>query len=418
MTLPRVLVGADGTPMTLDRHRDQHGDLPPSGSRLVDEIAAAGLRGRGGAAFPLSRKLDAVRRGRRTPVVVVNGCEGEPMSSKDRLLLSALPHLVLDGAIAVARAIGADEVIVAVDELNPRAQDTVAWALRQRPEIRRGRLRADVAAIPGGYVSGQESALVQWLNQGPAKPTPPTPRVTERGISRRPTLVSNAETLAHVALIARHGAQWFREVGTHEDPGSTLVTLSGAVERPGVYEVSHGATVSSLVTAAGGLTERSRAFLVGGYSGAWLDMSQARQARLSRAGLAPFSTRLGAGIVVALPERSCPVAEATRVAGWLADHSSGQCGPCVNGLTAIADALAGVRRGDGGPAGLPWIARWCQQVTGRGACAHPDGAAGFVSSALRVFADELTDHAQHGPCDACHAPPVLAIPPTLATAAH
>ena len=92
--------------MNLERHRDLHGDLPSSGSRLVEEIAAAGLRGRGGAAFPLSLKLDAVRRGRRTPVVVVNACEGEPMSTKDRLLLSSLPHLVLDGAIAVARAIG------------------------------------------------------------------------------------------------------------------------------------------------------------------------------------------------------------------------------------------------------------------------------------------------------------------------
>ena len=418
MTLPRLLSGAEGTPMGLERHRDQHGDLPSSGSRLVEEIAAAGLRGRGGAAFPLSLKLDAVRRGRRTPVVIVNACEGEPMSTKDRLLLSSVPHLVLDGAIAVARAIGADEVLVAIDDLNPRAQDIVAWALTQRPEVRRGRLCVEVVAIPGGYVSGQESAIVQWLNQGVAKPTSPTPRVTERGIRRRPTLVSNAETLAHVALIARRGARWFREVGTHEDPGSALVTISGAVERPGVYEMSHGATLGSLVTAAGGLSERSSAFLVGGYSGAWLDMSQARQARLSRAGLAPFSARLGPGIVVALPERSCAVAEATRVAGWLADHSAGQCGPCVNGLAAIADALAAVCRGDGGPAGLAWIARWCDQVTGRGACAHPDGAAGFVSSALSVFAEEFADHAQHGPCDACHASPILATPPTVAMATH
>jgi NADH:ubiquinone oxidoreductase subunit F (NADH-binding) len=403
--------------MTLERHRHQHGDLPSSGSRLVDEIAAAGLRGRGGAAFPLSLKLDAVRRGRRAPVVVVNACEGEPMSTKDRLLLCALPHLVLDGAIAVARAIGADEVIVAVDERNPRAQDTVALALTQRPELRRGRLRADVAALPAGYLSGQESALVQWINDGVAKPAAATPRVTERGVRRRPTLVSNAETLAHVALIARHGARWFREIGTHEDPGSALVTVSGAVARPGVYEVSHGSTLGSLVSAAGGLSERTRAFLVGGYSGGWIDMAQARQARLSRAGLASFGARLGPGIVVALPERGCPVAEVTRVAGWLADHSAGQCGPCVNGLAAIADALDAVCHGDGGAARLPWIARWCQQVTGRGACAHPDGTAGFVSSAMRVFADELADHAQHGVCDACAAQPVLPTPWPLAAAA-
>jgi NADH:ubiquinone oxidoreductase subunit F (NADH-binding) len=417
MTLPRLLDGANVAPMTLERHRDHRGDLPRTHSRLADEIAGAGLRGRGGAGFPLSLKLDAVRRGRRPPVVVVNGCEGEPMSTKDRLLLCSLPHLVLDGAFAIARAIDSREVIVAVDELNPRAHDTIAWALAQRPELRRGRLRAKVVAVPGGYVSGQESAVVQWLNNGVAKPLAGTPRVSERGVNRRPTLVSNAETLAHVALIARHGARWFREVGTHEDPGSALVTVSGAVTRPGVYEVAHGSALGSVVAAAGGLSEPTRAFLVGGYAGGWLDMSQARQARLSRAGLAPFGVRLGAGVVVALPERSCPVAETTRVAGWLADHSAGQCGPCVNGLAAIADALAAVCQGHGGP-GLPWITRWCDQVAGRGACAHPDGAAGFVSSAVRVFADGLADHAQHGLCDACNAPPVLATPPSLAVALH
>lgn len=418
MTLPRLVSGAEGRPMTLERHREQHGNLPSSSSRLVEEIAGAGLRGRGGAAFPLSLKLDAVRRHRRTPIVVVNACEGEPMSDKDRFLLCALPHLVLDGAIAVALSIGANEVIVAVDELNPRAQDTVEWALAQRPEVRRGRLRADVTALPSGYVSGQESALVEWINHGVAKPTAPIPRVTERGIGRRPTLVSNGETLAHVALIARHGAAWFREVGTHEDPGSALVTVSGAVAAPGVYEVSHGSTLGSVVSAAGGLSERTRAFLVGGYAGAWLDMTQARQARLSRAGLSPFGARLGPGVVVALPQRNCPVAETARVAGWLADHSAGQCGPCVNGLAAIADALAAVCHGDEGAAGLPRIARWCQQVTGRGACAHPDGAALFVSSALRVFAQELAEHARHGPCEACHTPPILATPTTFATAPH
>jgi NADH:ubiquinone oxidoreductase subunit F (NADH-binding) len=338
------------------------------------------------------------------------------MSTKDRLLLCSVPHLVIDGALAIAHAVDADHVIVAIDDLNPRAGDTVAWALAQRPELRRGRLSAEVVTVPGGYVSGQESAVVRWINEGVAKPGATTPRVTERGIGRRPTLVSNAETLAHVALIARHGARWFREVGTREDPGSALVTVSGAVVAPGVYEASHGSTLGSLVTAAGGLSERTRAFLVGGYAGAWLDMLQARQARLSRDHLARFGARLGAGIVVALPERSCPVAETTRVAGWLADHSAGQCGPCVNGLAAIADALAGVCHGDGGP-GLPWILRWCDQVSGRGACAHPDGAAGFVSSAVRVFANELADHAQHGLCDACSASPVLVTPAPI-TAAH
>ena len=143
--------------------------------------------------------------------------------------------------------------------------------------------------------------------------------------------------------------------------------------------------------------------------------TEARRARLSRATLAPFGVRLGPGIVVALPERCCPVAEITRVAGWLSHQSAGQCGPCVSGLGAIADGLAAICHGQRGP-GVAQIARWCEQVEGRGACAHPDGAASFVSSAVRVFADELADHARHGLCDACHATPLLPTPRPRAAA--
>jgi NADH:ubiquinone oxidoreductase subunit F (NADH-binding) len=409
VTLPRLLAGVAGAPMTFERHCLTHGELPPAPA-LASEIAGAGLRGRGGAAFPLSVKLDAVRRSRRPPVLVVNGCEGEPMSSKDRLLLCSLPHLVLDGAFATARVIGAQEIVVAVDELNVRAVDTVQWALAERPELRRDRLRADVLPVPGGYVSGQESAIVRWCNEGLAAPTAPLPRVTDRGIGRRATLVSNAETLAHVALIARHGARWFREAGTREDPGSALVTVGGAVRRPGVYEIEHGDTLASLVGAAGGLSEPARAFLVGGYAGGWIDAADAHDVRLARAELGVWGAHLGAGVVIVLAERNCPVAETARVARWLADQSSGQCGPCVNGLAAIAEELAAVCRGAAAPTGLATIARWCEQVVGRGACAHPDGAASFVSTAARVFAAELADHAEYGLCEACDAGPVLITP--------
>ena len=117
-----------------------------------------------------------------------------------------------------------------------RTGESVRAALAERPQLTRTGVGAQIVWVPGGYVSGQETALVRWCNSGVAKPLPATPRVTERGVGRRPTLVSNVETLAHVALIARHGADWFRALGTDDDPGSTLITLSGAVDRPGVYE--------------------------------------------------------------------------------------------------------------------------------------------------------------------------------------
>lgn len=416
MTLPRLLAGVDRAPITYDRHVRVHGDPAAVGGTLATTIEQSGLRGRGGGGFPLAIKLAAVRRARGTPIVIVNGCEGEPMSAKDRLLLSATPHLVLDGAFAVARAIGAAEIIVALDEIDVRTGETLQAALAERPELTRNGVVAQIAWVPGGYVSGQESALVRWCNTGVAKPLPATARVTERGVGRRPTLVSNAETLAHVALIARHGADWFRALGTDDDPGSTLITLSGAVDRPGVYETEPGTSLASLLNAAGGLAEPARAFLIGGYAGGWIDAAAMGTVRLTRRDLQRAGARLGSGVVVALPHSACPVAEVAEVAGWLADQSSGQCGPCVHGLAAVADELDRMCRGSAEPDSVERVTRWCELSAGRGACAHPDGTAGFVTSALSVFAEEFLDHAQHGPCDACDHSPVLSTPVQATTA--
>ena len=168
----------------------------------------------------------AARRGRRA--IVVNGAEGEPLSAKDRTLLELAPHLVLDGALLAAEAVGAREIVARDEALR------LGGARRGEPgaggTARRGLgARADV---PDAYLAGEETALIRCLNGGPMKPTVTPPRPDQRGLGRRPTLVSNAETLAHVALIARHGARWFRELGTADHPGSALVTVGGAVERP------------------------------------------------------------------------------------------------------------------------------------------------------------------------------------------
>lgn len=162
--------------------------------------------------------------------------------------------------------------------------------------------------------------------------------------------------------------------------------------------------------AAGGLSEPVRAFLFGGYAGTWIDAAGAAPVKLARGGLSPLGASLGAGVIVALPRSACPVAEVTRVAGWMSDQSASQCGPCVNGLASIADTLADLAEGRGGRDAFTDILRWSDLVIGRGACAHPDGAAAFVTSALRVFSTEFDDHALNGPCDACARRPVLITP--------
>jgi NADH:ubiquinone oxidoreductase subunit F (NADH-binding) len=429
--LPRLLAGipARGS-LSFAEHLDLHGELPPfegrrrrGASGLIDEVEAAGLCGRGGAGFPTATKLRAVAGASRSPlggrpIVVVNAAEGEPASAKDRTLLASLPHLVLDGAQLAAAAIGAQEIVLGVCESATGALDATAHAIGERGQSRRrsgGGGRFEVLAVPNRYVAGQESALVNFLGGGPALPTFTPPRPFERGVRGRPTLVGNVETLAHLALIARHGAEWFRELGIPEQPGSALVTLSGPVPRPGVYEIEHGSPLSALIDAAGGLTAQLRAVLLGGYSGAWVDARSAGSAAgvaLSDRHLAPHGATLGAGVVVLLSTEACPVAELARVTRWLAAQSARQCGPCVNGLDAIASTVERLvlgDPGDGRPA-IPRLASLAGLVDRRGACSHPDGAARLLASALEVFSEEIADHARHGPCAACGRPSELPRP--------
>ncbi|MFZ0043302.1 MAG: NADH-ubiquinone oxidoreductase-F iron-sulfur binding region domain-containing protein [Solirubrobacteraceae bacterium] len=412
MSLPRVLFGLEGDAMSFDQHHRVHGDLPGAVDRypaLIGEITRAVLRGRGGGGFPLGRKLETVLRGGGDPVVVVNACEGEPMSVKDQMLLRSLPHLVLDGALCCARAVRSRKIVVAVDQTSVLGADAIDQAIEDRDDIGSGGIGIEIVDIPPGYVSGQETSIVSFLNGGPATPTYP-PRIFERGVDRHPTLVANPETLANAALIARRGAKWFRQVGTPEEPGSVLVTLAGAVRQPGVYEIEYGSAMRTLLTAAGNSSEPVRAFLIGGYAGTWVDAPSGEQVRLSRAGLKRIGGSMGAGVIVAFPESACPVAEVTRVMDWMADQSAGQCGPCVHGLGSIAQTLDEVAVGAGVRDAAFNVRRWASQLPGRGACAHPDGAARFVSSAMSVFAEEFDDHARHGPCDACAGRPVLATP--------
>jgi NADH:ubiquinone oxidoreductase subunit F (NADH-binding) len=417
-SLPRVLAGLSShDPMSLEQHLAVHGEVVLGRGHgtpdLIDELERAGLRGHGGAAFPLARKMRAVAGSRRRPVVVVNGAEGEPASGKDRILLQMLPHLLIDGALLAAAALGAREVIIAVCQSEPDGLHSVARAIaeRRRHPVGRRAPELTLVPVPAGYVAGQESALVSHLNGGPAKPTFTPPLPFEQGVRRRPTLVANAETLAHVALIARHGAAWFRELGTGPQPGSALVTISGAIARPGVYEIEYGASLSSLIAAGGGTTGRVRAALLGGYAGAWVGAERLEELFLSEEQLAPHGATLGAGIIVLLSEIACPVAETVRVARWLAGQSARQCGPCLFGLDALAEALEAVaegRLGDGDArARISALGRLTRR---RGACAHPDGAVRFIASAVRTFADEFADHALHGACDGCERPGRLPLP--------
>jgi NADH:ubiquinone oxidoreductase subunit F (NADH-binding) len=375
----------------LSAHDRLHGPLPWAGGPgpLAQLLSEAGLTGRGGAGFPSVRKLTAVAAGKRA-VVVANGAEGEPLSSKDRMLLMTSPHLVLDGLQLVAEATSAAEAYVFVPA---DLGEYIRSVLAQREGT--DRLAVSVHAAPDRFISGEESAVVSALSGGPAIPLD-TPRlIVNAGLRGRPTLVHNVETLAQLALAARHGAAWFREVGTAEEPGSFLTTISGGVHRPGVYELGYGTPLGDVLEVAGGPSVSLQAVLIGGYHGAWVPWPVAAEVPVSRAGLARFGASPGAGVIAALPSSTCGLSQTARIVNYLAEQSAGQCGPCLNGLPRLAEsfeALVGQPGQRSLIGALAEVRRLAGLVDGRGACKHPDGTVRLVRSALTVFAYDIEAH--------------------------
>ncbi|HEX3826291.1 MAG TPA: NADH-ubiquinone oxidoreductase-F iron-sulfur binding region domain-containing protein [Sporichthyaceae bacterium] len=393
-------------------HLDRHGPVQlPSGrdqrDKLIAEVEAAGLRGRGGAGFPTAVKLRAVDSGRGRAVVLANGCEGEPASGKDAALLALEPHLVIDGAELVAAAVGANRIHLCVHR-GSAAAATLRAALHDR---RSAGPQIQVTEVPGRYVAGEESALVRFINTGEARPTAKPPRPFERGVEDRPTLIDNVETLAHLALIARHGAPWFRGVGTSDSPGTALVTLGGAVARPGVYEAELGTAVGDVLGLGGGSIAGMQAVLVGGYAGAWLALPDAGSVPFTHEGLRAAGGTVGVAALIALPVGGCGVAETALILRYLAGESARQCGPCMFGLPAIAADFVELARGSARGETLGRLRSRLGVIPGRGACAHPDGAARLGASALRVFAEDVHAHASGQPCTWSTQSSVVAPPP-------
>ena len=381
--------------------------MPYRGRRgaLIGDVEASGLTGRGGAAFPAHRKLAIVAAARGPRVVVANGAESEPASRKDETLIRAAPHLILDGLQLAAEAVGASEAYLC---LHQGAAGGIGRALRERAASGQDLIGVALADTPPRFLAGQESAVVSRLGGGPAIPAFTPPRVTERGLGGRPTLVQNVETLAHLALIARYGPRWFRALGTPAEPGSMLATCYPASGGCRVIEAAIGTPPARLL----GPGDQAQAWLIGGYHGSWA--APDTLLTLDDSSLRGVGAAVGAGVLAALPADRCGAAETARVAGYLAAESAGQCGPCLNGLPRIAAALAelcGPRprrdaRGD--------VERWAALVSRRGACSHPDGTARFVRSALRVFEPEFRLH-ERGRCSAANRRPFLPLPNGIPT---
>lgn len=410
-SVPRLLAGvrAHRGRMDLGSHLGWYGSIPRLHSgALIDAVERARLAGRGGAGFPTARKLQSVARTHRAGPVVVNAMEGEPHSRKDGHLLSLAPHLVLDGAVLAAREVGAASIVVAVARDRTQALVSVQQAVAER------RRRADpveiqVEAGPQRYVGGEETALVHWLNGGPIRPTSTPPRPFERGVGGRPTLILNAETAAHVALIARYGDAWFRSVGTAQAAGTALVTVGGDVVRSGVAEVAMGTPLRAIVEACEP-RGKPAAVLAGGYFGGWMPWDVAATLAADPEALRQAGAGWGPGVLVVAADDVCVVAETARILRYLAAESAGQCGPCLHGVSAVADDFAALCSGRDGGLVLERLRRRIGLIDGRGACALPDGVRLLAASVLNGFGEHVRQHLLRGACPgsralAIHLPP-------------
>ena len=326
--------------------------------------------------------------------------------------MQTLPHLVLDGAQLAAQAVGADELVVCVCETAQASVEASTHAISERRGMPLDSARMHLTAVPGHYIAGQEAALVNHLNGGPAIPTFTPPMVFEQGVRRRPTLGGQRRDARPRRADRPSRPGVVSPAGYPFQPGSALVTLSGALAHPGVYEIEHGASLQSLIDAAGGMLANPRALLVGGYGGSWIGGEFLHGVALSDEHLAPHGASLGAGVVLLLSEDACPVAETARVARWMAGQSAGQCGPCVDGLGAIAASVAELAGGHAQGNTTRASSAWPRSFTVAALADIPTGQPGSSTSALDAFGPEFADHARHGPCEGAPVPESCRCPST------
>lgn len=392
----RLLAGSAGRDghESLADHQKRLGRRPLGSAELIEVLKESGLRGRGGAWFPTWRKWAGVAAASNgDAMIAVNGSEGEPLSSKDRVLLSSRPHLVLDGAALAAESLNAAGVVIYLSRGSRASELAIERAINERRQAGTVDPPLQIVKTAHRYIAGESSAVINRASGGPSKPRFSLVRSAEKGIDDRPTLVQNAETLAHVAMIARFGAAWFRKLGTAASPGSTLMTLCGNVRKPGVYEVNLGAGLPEVLRAVGGTPTPPSGALLGGYFGSWISASSLGGVSLDVDRLrSEHHASLGCGVVAVLPQGGCGIVEATLILGYLATETSGQCGPCVNGLAALSGAMDRIAASTPEAGDIEKVRRWIEMVRGRGACHHPDGAVSQLASALDVFAEHLGAH--------------------------
>ncbi len=409
---PRVLQQLNGKPWEIDPYLKVGGyeawrkcvtALQPDD--IVGEIKRSGLRGRGGAGFPTGTKWDKVLHHRiKERYFVCNAGEHEPGTFKDRYLLQHAPHQLLEGCLIASYAVNAKASFIYINHEYHEEHENLKKAIAQARE--RGfvgknifgkgvDIEIELFAGHGSYVAGEETAMLESMQGRPAMPRQKPPFYpTDFGLYGKPTLVNNVETLCNIPHILRNGADWFTQVGTEKCPGTMLFSLSGAVNRPGVYEMPMGTTIRRLIEECGGGVPGERKVKAVFPGGPAFSMVTADQLDLPMDfdSLKKAGTGLGSAGVIVVDDTTCMVAQTLKFSNFFKTESCGQCPPCRMGTINLATLVEKVERGEGTQKDLDSLLQLCGFVKGTGYCTLVTGAAVLVQSSLRLFRHEYEEH--------------------------
>ncbi len=368
---------------------------------VIEKLKLAGLRGMGGAGFPAGLKWEIVRKAEGSPkYVVCNADESEPGTFKDRVILESLPHLLVEGMIMAGLTIESEEGIIYLRHEYNHVLPALERELNEAREA--GLLGADILGTghtfdittfisPGGYICGEETALLEALEGKRAEPRNKPPYPGNVGLWGKPTLINNVETFAHAPAIYLNGAEWFIEQGEGEAAGLKFFALSGDVNRPGVYEVPMGISASRLIEQYGGGVSEGRelkAIMPGGTSSGFLPASMADIA-LNFKPLEQVGSMLGSGAVVAIAEGRDMLDLAFNAMRFFRNESCGKCVPCRTGTEKIVDILQGALTGKGREETRVLIEELSAAMLETSICGLGQAAPNPILSVIRHFPEEV-----------------------------
>ncbi|HEY2918166.1 MAG TPA: NADH-ubiquinone oxidoreductase-F iron-sulfur binding region domain-containing protein [Candidatus Binatia bacterium] len=377
---------------------------------VVKVVSDAGLRGRGGAGFPTGKKWQFTREAPGEPrYLVLNGGEDEPGSKKDRVLLENLPHLVVEGTILAAYAIGATKTYLYINANYDVAIKTITDALTEAKaanywgeNILGSDFALDIEIVPAphNYVAGEDTAALEAIEGRKAWPRQKPPFPVTVGLFGKPTAVNNVETLANVAPIVLQGANWYRKFGTAESAGTMIFSLGDDVNRPGVYELPFGTPLRYLIEACGGgmkSGKKIKAIMPAAPSSAYLPPEK-MDTPLDHNSIRDAGSGLGCGVVRLVAEGTCIVEEVIKISEFFTVESCGQCPACRMETNTLTSLLKKVQAGQGGQPILEQFGKVLAFNKGKGFCNLIAMPGPPIESALKLFPADFAAHLSTGKC--------------------